>query len=86
MPKKKESVLTKEWLLQKAKSLATPIDFDDLIEKGILEKKGARYRILDMKRLPEHAADKIIKISSDGFVKFSTGTKKAERLVKKLSE
>mgnify|MGYP000114212403 CR=1 FL=1 len=78
--------ITRESILEKAKSLATPIDFEDLIEKGILKKKGAKYKILDMDKLPQHAKDKITEFGSDGIVKFSKATKSAEKLVKDLSK
>ncbi|MBM4055429.1 MAG: hypothetical protein FJ264_12370 [Planctomycetes bacterium] len=83
---KNEFVITKEALLEKAKSLAKPIDFDELIAQGILEKKGKKYKILLMGKLPQHAKDKIIELSNDGTVKFSKATKSAEKLVKKLSK
>jgi hypothetical protein len=38
---------------------ATPIDFDTLIASGVLRKHGARYELLDLERLPEHARRKI---------------------------
>ncbi len=47
--------ITREKLLKEAEKMVTPIDFDDLVSKGILEKKGAWYRILDMDKLPDHA-------------------------------
>ena len=83
---RKEGVMSKEEVLEKAKSLATPIDFEALVAEGILEKKGAGYKILDMERLPDHAKDKITAISSDGKVKFSKATKSAQKLVDKLSK
>lgn len=79
-------VVTRGELLEKAKSLATPIDLDALVAQGLLEKKGSRYKVVDMRSLPEHVADKIVELSSDGFVKFSVATKSAETLVKKLAK
>lgn len=83
---RKNDVMSKEEILKKAKSIATPIDFERLVAEGILERKGLGYKILDMKRLPDHAKDKIIGISSDGKVKFSKATKSAQKLVDKLSK
>ena len=77
--------ITKEYVLEQAKSLAKPIDFDELISQGVLEKKGAWYKILLMDKLPRHAKDRITELKSGGYVKFVKGTKRAERLVKKLS-
>ncbi len=82
----KGGVMSKEEMLEKAKSLATPIDFEALISDGILEKKGAWYKILDMERLPDHAKDKITEFASGGMVKFSKATKSAQKLVDKLSK
>ena len=83
----KKPIITKEELLAKAKSLSTPIDFDELISQGVLEKMaGNKYKILSMERMPQHAIDKISELSSDGVVKFSKVTKTAEKLVKKLSK
>ena len=77
--------VTKKYLLEKVQSLATPIDFETLISDGILEKKGARYKVLDMARLPQHAQDKIIEFCTDGTVKFSKVTKSVKNLAKKCS-
>jgi hypothetical protein len=52
-----------EWtnrkLLEILKMAATPIDFDQLIADGVLRKHGARYELLDLARLPEHARRQI---------------------------
>jgi hypothetical protein len=46
-------------LLALMKLAATPIDFDQLITDGVLRKHGARYELLDLAGLPEHARRKI---------------------------
>jgi hypothetical protein len=46
-------------LLELVKFAATPIDFDQLIADGVLRKHGARYELLGLTRLPEHARRKI---------------------------
>jgi hypothetical protein len=46
-------------LLELLKMAATPIDFDQLIADRILRRHGARYELLDLARLPEHARRKI---------------------------
>jgi hypothetical protein len=46
-------------LLELLKLAATPIDFDHLIAEGVLRKHGAKYELLDLARLPEHARRKI---------------------------
>jgi len=76
-------------LLEQAKKLATPIDFDALIAQGVLEKKGAWYKVPDWDKLPEHAEAKAYSIRTDGtdiLVKFSKATKAAQKIVDKLSK
>jgi hypothetical protein len=57
-----------EWsnrkLLELLKMAATRIDFDELIVDGVLRKHGARYELLDLARLPEHARRKIVIIAT----------------------
>ncbi len=62
--------MTREEVLRLAKLHATPIDFDALIEQGVLEKKGAWYAILDMDRLPEHAKRRVKSLKTPNLVKF----------------
>lgn len=81
----------KNEMLEQAKKLATPIDFDTLIAQGVLEKKGAWYKVLDWDKLPEHAKEKVKAIEGgpDGkntLVKFSKDTKTARKIVDKLSK
>lgn len=86
MAEEKNTPITKEYLLEKVQTFATPIDFELLISERILEKKGAGYKVLDMTRLPQYAKDKIIEFCADGSVKFAKVTKSVENLAKKLSE
>jgi len=83
---KNSEKITKEGLLHQTELLATPIDYENLIMRGILEKKGRGYRILSMKDLPEHVRMKIISIRDDGTVTFSNATKQIGKLIKKLSK
>ena len=46
-------------LLELLRMAATPIDFDQLIADGVLRRHGAKYELLDLARLPEHARRKI---------------------------
>lgn len=82
-----DSNSTKEGLLNHAKILATPIDFDRLINDGILKKKGAWYEILDMERLPEHAKNRISAVLFDGRrkVRFSKTRKSVQDAVNEFS-
>jgi hypothetical protein len=51
-------------LLEILKMAATPIDFKQLIADGVLRRHGAKYELLDLARLPEHARRKIRIIST----------------------
>ena len=67
--------LTREKIIELARELATPIDFDELIAKGILIRRSAQwYEVIDFGALPSHASRKKIKkelikkwFSSDNF-------------------
>lgn len=51
-----ESVPSREKCLSMLKELGTPIDFPDLIAKGVLKKQsGGWYKVLKVKELPPHA-------------------------------
>ncbi len=73
--------------VQPVTNLATPIDFDSLIREGVLEKRGAWYRILKMDRLPEYAKAQIrvFKTTKDKelLVKFRRSTRQAAKLLDK---
>ncbi len=62
--------MSPEELARLTEMFATPIDFDELIAQGVLEKKGAWYVIKDMSRLPEHARRKIKQLKSPNLVQF----------------
>lgn len=68
----------KEQLKQIVEWLATPIDFEQLVTDGVLKKRGAWWEVLDWKRLPEHANQKVHTVATGNLVKFSkhlTGSK-----------
>ena len=76
-----------ETLLELIKSAATPIAFDRLIADGVLRKHGARYELLDLARLPEHARRKIRIIATSSkttnpVVAFYKPSKQVVRLAK----
>ena len=81
----------RQQVTEKLKDLATPIDFEDLIKKGIIKKRGAWYEILDKNKLPKHVGAQIIEFKHSStpneptLCKFSKGTKRAEKLLKKIS-
>jgi hypothetical protein len=68
--------------------LAEPIDFEGLIESGVMRKSGRWYEIKNVHDLPDHVRLKISEIKSQGnlsAVKFS-GTARAEKLMKQLKK
>jgi hypothetical protein len=76
-------------LLNLIETAATPIDFDRLIADGVLRKHGARYELLDLARLPEHARRKIRIVTtsrktSRPVVSFSKPSKQLVRQAKKM--
>lgn len=81
--------ITRQELIEIAKELVTPIDFDGLIAKGVIEKKGAWYVVLKPNELPPHAWRQAtaIKTSSKGgiSIKFRKPTKKFKAFYNKLT-
>lgn len=73
-------------LLQKAKERSTPIDFEALIEAGVLKKKGAWYEILKSKELPKEAMAQVSTMRQETgkppLVKFRKPSKALARIVK----
>jgi hypothetical protein len=75
-------------LIKLARDLAMPIDVDDLIGEGVLERRGAWCRVLDWERLPDHARHKVtaLRHADDHVeVKFAKGQRKAAALYKRLT-
>ena len=74
-----------EWL----GSEGATIHLRELCSKGVLERVGSWYRVLDMARLPEHARRRISaqKVGRGGLpmVRFSPASPDAARLYKKLT-
>lgn len=82
-------ILTKKELIKLAKQLATPVNFELLERKGIIEKKGAWYKIKNINGLPDYASQQIREIKNDGkgncLVKFPQSWKKAQQLYRRLT-
>jgi hypothetical protein len=77
-------MISKEELGERIKVLTTPIDFAALIQAGVLEKKGAWYKVVKWAELPPHASGKIksMKQTKDGvFVTFYPVDKKLAKMV-----
>lgn len=77
------SPMSKEEIQQRAKDFATPINFDELIASGVIEKKGAWYQINRWKDLPEHAKAKISEAQTGTpmLVKFRAPSKSLSKLI-----
>jgi hypothetical protein len=80
---------TNRTLLEILKMAATPIDFDQLIADGVLRRHGAKYELLDLARLPEHARRKIRIISTsrktpNSVVSFHKPSKQVIQQAKKM--
>lgn len=83
--------LTKEELMELIRETNQPIDFDNLIENGILEKKGAWYKVLKFKELPSEVKARAVEMKQkqangevkELLLKFSKESKSLERTLKK---
>ena len=75
--------------IELAKQLATPVDFAKLEKEGIIEKRGAWYKVNSIKNLPEHAVRQIqaMKTNSKGqcFVQFPKSWKQAQQVYRRLT-
>ena len=83
-----ESSSTEEIIIL-ARQFATPLDFEQLEKEGIIEKKGAWYKVKDIKNLPEHASRQIRSIKTDGkgncFVQFPKSWKRAQQSYRRMT-
>ena len=73
-------------LIEAAESLATPIDYEQLVAEGVLRKGKARgwFEILDTSRLPHHAWQKIKAVKSGNRVRFRKPSKRMAKFLKSL--
>lgn len=81
----KKPKLDYDELINHVEQMATPIDFDTLIENGLLIPEGKWYRVPDKDALPEHVSKKIKGIRTDkcGVKITFHGHKKYEKMKKK---
>ena len=61
---------TRERLVEEMAKTAQPIDFEQLVSDGILEKVSGGYRIKDESRLPEHVKSRIRGVGAKGKLLF----------------
>jgi hypothetical protein len=84
--KRREPIMSSDEWAQTTEALITPVDFDALVQAGVLEKRKGWYKILKGNELPEHAKAKIYQIKSDSdgkaLVKFSPVDKKLENMLR----
>lgn len=80
---------TQKELIELAKLLATPIDFESLENAGVIERHGTWFKLLDFKALPEHAWQQARAIKSDdkgnNYIQFPKSWKKAQQLYKRMT-
>jgi hypothetical protein len=78
---------SKEEMIELARQLATPVDVEQLEKEGILEKKGAWYKM--KKSLPEPVSRQVKAIKTDGkgnsYIQLPKSWKKAQQLYKRMS-
>ena len=79
----------REEKIELARQLATPVDVATLEKEGIIEKRGAWYKVNRIKDLPEHAARQIQAVKTDNqgqcFVQFPKCWKRAQQVYHRLT-
>ena len=84
--KKPSAIMTAEELEELLKEAVTPIDFEELVQAGVLVKRGTWYAIRKLDELPSHAKSKIKSIrqtkKNEVLVKFQAVSKRTEKLFK----
>ena len=81
---------TREKLTAVARERATPIDFDELIAKGILIRRSAQwYEVIDLGALPSYASHQVRAMKHDRngkvLMRFPSGWKQAQQFYRKLT-
>ncbi len=84
--KKPSTIMITKELEELLNEAVIPIDFEGLVQAGVLEKRGSWYAILNINELPPHAKSKIKTIRQNKhkevLVKFREVSKKTEKLFK----
>ena len=82
-----DDIPSKEEIVELAQQLATSVDVEQLEKEGILEKKGAWYKI--KKALPEHVSRQVRAVKTDGkgnsYIQLPKSWKKAQQLYTRMS-
>jgi hypothetical protein len=80
------TIMDTEELQELLKEAVTPIDFEGLVQAGVLVKRGSWYAIRKFDDLPSHARRKIKSIrqtkNNEVLVKFQPISKRTEKLFK----
>ena len=87
MNEEKSTVISLEDLKVKMEEVTIPIDFEALIESGILEKSRGWYKVNKFSELPPHAKAKIRKSKSSNeglFIQFRPPSKRLAKMLEKL--
>ena len=77
-------ILSLKEFKQKGEELTTPIDFDQLVNDGIIEKKRGWYKIRNFQELPAHAKAQIRTaktVNGETFVKFASPSKRLAKML-----
>jgi hypothetical protein len=78
---------SQEEMIELARQAATPLDVEQLEQDGILEKKGAWYKV--KKPLPEHVSRQVKAVKTDGeghsYIQLPKSWKKAQQLYTRVS-
>jgi hypothetical protein len=78
----------REWQ-QGMTRLMQPVDFEDLISRGLLKKEGAWYRFTNIHDLPRHVTDHIVELKSTkgvpgGLAKFKIPSPRQRKMLEKM--
>lgn len=77
-------IMSLEELKQRGEELITPIDFDQLVRDGVVEKKRGWYKIKNFQELPAHAKAQIRTaktVNGETFVKFVPPSKRLAKML-----
>jgi hypothetical protein len=83
-------LITKEaWRAKQVRLLIQPLDLENLVRKGILEKNRAWYRILKLRAIPEHVWAQVCQIApapngTGSMIKFAKLSKQGRADFEKL--
>lgn len=84
-----DKIPTQKELIELAKLLATPIDFESLENAGVIERHGAWFKLLDFNALPKHAWQQARAIKSDSkgnnYIQFPKSWEKAQQFYKRMT-